>query len=158
MTVALRRGITAKTYYNLGTYGSPTWTNIPSINDWTVTAEWDTAEANSRATRVKLNAKTLLGLEVSGKLLATDNDPARAAIRAALLTDAVIDVMILDGDSATNGNSGFRFDAIVTAGTQDQGLGVVINDEIKLMPALTVNVPQSVMIASAAPVFTPLTP
>lgn len=148
-------GVLAKVYVNTGTYSSPTWDVFPGISDWSVNASWDEAEANSRASRVKRVEKTLIGLEVTGKVkteLMTNTDYER--VIGALHSDDPLDVMILNGPKDTNGVRGYRFDAHVMSGNQDQGLGAVLYDDVTLKPAASANSPSTVVVSSGAPVFT----
>lgn len=152
-------GIKCATYRNTGTWAAPVWSEVTCIENWTVNPNWGSAEIKSRATRMVLNAKTLMGLTVSGRVLASDSGDANyTAIMAALMNDDTLDVMVLNGNSTANGVTGYRFEAQVFGGSEDQGPDVVVYDEIELKPAFTANKPQSVTVTAGAPVFTELAP
>lgn len=149
-------GILAVAYLNTNSYATPTWLAITSISDWKVGAKWDEGDASTRLSRLKLALKTQLGLEISGKLRsANSGDASYSTILAALVTDAQLDMMILNGPSATNGVSGFRADFQVFDGSEDQGLSAVVFDEVTLRPSPNTDGNyNSVLVASSAPVFT----
>lgn len=157
MAAGAKLGIKCVAYYNTGTYGTPVWTAITCINDFTQSVEWDEAEVLYRGTRVKQAVKTLLGLSWSGKLKVSDTDTAYQAIMAALVSDSTLDMMILNGDKTTNNVIGYRCDVQVFSATEDQGTGVVLYDEVKFKPSpMGGNAPSSVLVTTGAPVFTAL--
>jgi len=150
-------GIKCKAYYNSATYGSPTWVEITCINDFKQNVDWEKGEVKSRATRVKQSVKTMLGLSWSGTLLASTTDTAYQAIKAALVSDATLDMMILDGDKTINNVTGYRCDVQIFSANEDQGTTTVVYDEVTIEPCpLGGNAPSSVLVTAGAPVFTPL--
>lgn len=150
-----RRGIDCCAYVNTATYEAPTWTECDFINDFNVNNADDFADANSRASAIKKGVKTMKDLSFTGTLL----DPGAAntaydAIIAAINGTTVIDVMVLNGPSTTNGVRGWRADCQVTQGNQDQSTGVVLYDEIEIKPYPSTNPVKKVLVTSGAPVFT----
>lgn len=157
MAAGAKLGIKCVAYYNTGTYGTPVWTAITCINEFTQSAEWDEAEVLYRGTRVKQAVKTLYGLSWSGKLKVSDSDTAYQAILAALVSDATLDMMILNGDKTVNNTIGYRCDVQVFSATEDQGTGVVLYDEVKFKPSpMGGNPPSSVLVATGVAGFTAL--
>lgn len=155
-------GVNCKAYRNTGTYGSPTWNEFTEFGDFSVSLDWDTQDVLRRGQRVKQKVKTLLSLEVKAKHLAIDK-PASSdttdytALMDAMLSDTAVDVMILNGDIATSGVRGFRFDAQVSGASEDQGPGAVLMDDITLTPTPTGNDPKAVLIVSGTPQYKALT-
>jgi hypothetical protein len=129
---------------------------ITCISDFQVAPKWDEADANSRETRLKLAFKTLLGLEVSGKLRSSNvNDATYTTIIAAITGDTQLDLMILNGGSTTNGVTGFRASFQLFDATEDQGLGAVVYDQVVLKPTPNVDGNyNTVLVASGAAAFT----
>ena len=159
MATTAKLGIRAKIYRNTGTFGTPIWSEVKSFSDVTVNAAWDSQEVLTRATRVKQKVKTLLGLEVTAKIQASDSgDTDYTAIRASLNDDSTQDFMILNGASNTNGVTGFRFESQIHQANEGQNPGDVLFDDIALAPAVTANPPQTVVVSAGAPVFTTLAP
>ncbi len=155
-TPKVQLGILSTLYYNSGTFGTPVWVAVGLVGDLQVPAKWDVVELPIRASRVKFKNKTMIDVGITGKLLASGTDAAVLALMAAMLNDDVIDVMALNGTSATNGAKGFRFEAQVVNATEDQGTGVVVFEDFELIPVYTANPPKSVIVTTGAPVFTTL--
>jgi len=154
MPTKTQLGVLSKLYVNTATFGTPTWSEVPLVGDCALSAEWDWAEALTRFSRMKLGAKTMLGADVKAKLRTDLTDANYTTILNALFTDGIVDIMVLNGSSSTNGVRGVRFESQVISGNEDQGTGVVVFDEVTFKPALTGNAPQSVLVTSGAPVFT----
>lgn len=155
MSTAAYLGRNAKFYLNTGSYGSPTWSEVPNISDLTLNRAWDEGDASTRESAMKQAVKTLLDAAVSGKLKFTIGDSNTTTILDALDSPTTtIDIMCLNGPQTTNGMKGVRYPAQVTQGNEDQGLGVVLYEDIKFMPTPTANPPCTVKVVGSAPVFT----
>lgn len=151
-------GILAKVYRNTGSYGSPTWSECALFSDVNVSPAWDEGSADARESRIKQVRKTMLGLEVTGKMKKKIADANYEAFMNALLSDAVLDVLVLDGPKETEGVRGWRFDAQVFTGTEDQAMNVgALYVDLKLAPSLDTNAPLAVKVA-AGPTLTFSTP
>lgn len=150
-----RMGRNAKFYLNTGSDVSPTWSEVPQISDLVRGLAWDTAEVNSRETAIKMAAKTLGDLAVTGKLKFVTSDPNIATIMdAAYSPDTIIDIMVLNGPSTTTGCYGSRFQCQVTDCSEDQGLQNAIYEDLKFMPTPSTISPYSVKVVGGAPVMT----
>jgi hypothetical protein len=149
-------GIKSKCYRNTGTYGSPTWVEITAFRDLVSNVEWDKVEAPSRAQRVKKMAKTVAGIGATGAVKVSDTDAGYIALWECLVgVTQNLDVLILNGDMATNGVRGFRYDALVTQGNEDQGIQNALYLDIALDPdADGVNPVKYAVVTTGAPVFT----
>lgn len=156
--MAAKLGIDSVLYYNTASYATPTWTAITCVRDLVLNFAWDTVEAPSRASRVKTMAKTIVDISASGTLKVSDTDTGYIALWDKLISGTGnVDVMILNAASTVNGARGVRFDALVTQGNEDQGIGNALYLDINLVPdAFSVNVPKTAVVASGAPVFTSL--
>lgn len=141
---------------NGGTYGSPTWANMSSVSDVTVGAGFTEAKGSTREYGVDFFEPTMLGFEISGKIRSDDSDAnGYIALETAFLARSPLDLMVLDGASATNGNRGFRMDFKVFKWEEEQGLDGVMYRAFTLKPCVPINGgPASVVVTSGAPVFT----
>lgn len=152
-------GIDCVLYYNSGTFGSPTWVELSNVLDVQVGGAWNSGDGSSRATRVIKEGRTRLPLQISGRMLA-DKSTGYVAMRTAYYasgTSAIIDVMVLDGPSDSNGADGFRFEAEVHDFSRDEGADNVVYRDFVLKPSIFgSNAVQSVVVASGSPVFTTL--
>jgi hypothetical protein len=150
-----RLGIKSGAYLNSGSYGSPTWTLVTCISDLSVKPAWKEADGSTRASRLELSVKTMLGLQITGKIRADSGDTNWTSIMAALLSDSPLDMMILNGLSTVNGTIGYRCDFQLYDASEDQGLNAVVFDDIMLKPTVSANSNyQTVLVTTGAPVFT----
>lgn len=154
----MKLGQNAKLVYrSAGTWASPTWTEIALVNELEVSGQWDTTDAPDRSTVVKGYAKTQLDLSFTASIKNKGQSNAvYAAVIAALNSNiANMDVMVLDGPLTENGASGYRFDAIVSKGGQNQGTQQALYLDTEWKPdGFSDNQPRSVLIVAGVPAFT----
>lgn len=156
-TSAIKPGIAAGAYRNTGSYGTPTWTESTLIRDVQPAFSWDMVDASSRATRAKLYGKTQVDLAIQLVVRADDADTAyQAFVDASFSSTTSIDMMILDGDIATEGARGVRAHWLFSLSGQPQGAGDIVYSTFDIKPTFSSDgVPKSVtMGASSAPTFT----
>jgi hypothetical protein len=141
-----------------GNFASPTWTELTDIGDFTQNGAWKTAEVELRSSPATMGVKTTIDIGVSFKMITrpAGGSAAYNTVIAALTTRDVIDVMSLNGSNTTNGARGWRYEGQVMSGTEDLGTQAVAMPDIEIKPTVTSNVPQSVVVAAGAPVFTSL--
>lgn len=125
-------GINAVAYYNSGSHGTPSWQPITAFESVNVAPAYDKADANSRASRVKKSAKTMLGIAITGRLKKKPGDDGYELIMDALQDDTVLDLMICDAPHDQDGMRGWRADFQVNAATEDQGSGVVMYEDLTI--------------------------
>lgn len=146
-------GLNAKAYRNTGSYGAPTWSEMTLISDMSVNPSWEEADASARESRIKQTVKTLMMLDISGKMKKKPSDANYTALMNAMLSDDVLDLLIMDGDKDTEGNRGWRADFQVFSTNEDQAMGNVLFEEFTLKPSITGNPPKAVLVA-AGPTLT----
>lgn len=147
-------GINCKLYRNTGSYGSPTWTAIDLVSDATLTPTWDEADGSARVSYGKQTSKTLIGIEVSAKVRASLTDAGYLALLSALNSQStLLDILVLDGPSTTNGVQGYRADFGVFGAPEDQAMGSVIYRDFTLKPGISDNLLKAVTVSAGAPVF-----
>lgn len=155
--MATMLGITAAFYYrSAGNFASPTWTEITAMKDVARNDQWDTVEAPDRGSTVKSGAKTLRDIGVTAAMKKKLNDASVNAVLAALESaTGNIDIMVLDGDKATNGARGVRYEAVTTQANEDQGIANALYLDLAFMPdAFSDNQYQSVLVTAGSPAFT----
>ena len=156
--MARKVGILAKAYYNTGTYASPTWAEIKAISDCQFVQSWQKADSPSRETPVMERVITIAELGITAKVKTRDSgDTAYTAIMAAMAAGTTLDMMFLDGDSATNGVRGVRFHSNVGSANQDHGTSAAIYSETMFEPSadrIAAEVPKYVVVATGAPTYT----
>jgi hypothetical protein len=136
-TAGPKPGIKGAVLRNTGTYGSPTWTEFDLVKDVSFPPAWDIADASSRQTRVKLNAKTMMGCVVGISVRQDDADTGYVAIDDAHYEDTVIDMLVLSGPLTTEGSRGVRMHFIVNKTAEDQSSGAIIYSQYDLLPAFS---------------------
>lgn len=154
--MSAKLGIDSKLYRNTGNYNTPTWTEIDAVRDFTLNVGYDTVEAPSRASRVKSMAKTIVDISGSGTCKVSDTDEGYIALWDTLISGtAQLDILILNGLTNTNGARGFRYDALVTQGNEDQAITNALYMDFQVVPsAFNTNDMKSAVVAAGAPVFT----
>lgn len=150
-------GITSKVYRNTNIYASPTWVEMTCISDLAVNAAWDEADGSSRVGRVKQSAKTLMGLEITGKALVSDTAADYLALWNAIHSDTPLDLLILNGAKDSNGVRGYRADFHVFSGSEDQAMANQLYLDITLKPAVSDNPTKTAVVSAGAPAFTAIT-
>lgn len=140
-------GILSKLYYrSAGSYGSPTFTEISLINDLSVNATWNKGPANSRGSRIDKSVKTSLGLTFTGTLKKKPGDATYEELMNAIVSDNVLDLLILDGAKDLDGVRGWRADCQIFEGTEDQGRDVNLYVSLSIEPTDSDNEPQAVLV------------
>lgn len=153
---AIQPAADAGAYRNTGTYGTPTWTEIDIIRDVPDAGQkWNWGDASARASKAILFGKTQIDLSGSITARADPADAGYQAIWTAAVTRTPIDIMILDGDIATEGVKGKRIHAGFSIG-QDQSIGNIIYTDFEYKPMYHADgYPKYVeMGASSTPTFT----
>ena len=143
-------GVNSKLYYNSGTYGSPTWVEVSLIADLAVNPQWDEHDVSTRGSRVKSMKKTMLGIEVSGRLKKKPGDTTYAKFVDGIVSDDTLDVLVLDGARDANNARGWRFDAQIHQGNDDQSLSGGGFLDIVLKPLTDVNPARAVLVTGGA--------
>ena len=150
-------GINAKCYRNTSSYGAPNWSEITQISDLSINPTWDKGDASARESRIKQNVKTMMDLEITAKVKKRIGDANYEAIMDALVSDNVLDLLVLDASKETVGARGWRIDAQIFSATEDQAMGNVLYEDITISPSLESNPPKAVKVG-AGPALTYSTP
>lgn len=125
----------AKLYYNTGTYGTPTWTEISNIKDLTLSVEKDEVDLTTRASGgFKEYADGLVDATVEFQMLWDSSDTAFTAMKTAFFNKTAVEVLVLDGDEATTGSQGLRATCMVKNFNRSETLGEALMTDISLRP------------------------
>jgi hypothetical protein len=138
--MALKLGRNGKLYYNAGTYGSPTWTEVTLVRDVTTNLDSEVADADHRGAGV-------FGADVVVKLKAGVDfeilwDPANAVfsvLLAAYLAGSSVDFLVLDGAVGTTGSQGVRATCQIHKFTRAEALKDVIKAQVSIAPTYAAN-------------------
>ena len=129
-------GYDCKLYRNTGTWGSPVWSEIDIVKDATAEAERATVEVKSRASSFVKHGSGPISVKITGQLLHDGGDAGYEAIRDAFLDKTSIDIVALDGSSATSGNQGFRAEWLVSKFARSEPLEGEVVIDFELVPDL----------------------
>lgn len=149
--------VKAKLYRNSGTYGSPTWAALDLVKDVSTGSPWDMVDASVRGSRVKLYAPTQIDFAINMTMRIDYADTGYQAIRAAAVSAAALDLLVLDGAITEEGAQGFRADFHVSLTAQDQAIGNVLYDSFDLKPGVATNYPKAIVVGTAS-ALTPTAP
>lgn len=150
-----RLGIDAKVYRNTATYGTPTWTEINLVRDVQVTPNWNRSDSSSRASKVMSEVKTQLQLAFTLSVKVSLTDAGYTALMDSFVSSTgVLDLLILNGTTTTNGVEGWRFDAGVFTASEDQSIGGTLYRDFEVAPSgHGTNASKRVTVTGGAPVF-----
>lgn len=146
-------GILSKLYYNTGTYGSPTWTEVTAIGDLAINPVWEEADISTRGSRVRSMKKTIMAIEITGTLKKVPGNSVYADFVDALMSDDLVDILVLDGASTANDTRGYRMDVQVFSGNDDQSLAGGGFLELTLKPNQDTNPVKAVLVTGGSPTF-----
>jgi len=105
--MGVKLGLSAKLYYNNGTYESPNWQEISNAKDVTLSLESSEADVTTRANdgwRATVGA--LKDASVEFQMVWDSADAGFQKIRDAWLNGTGLEILVLDGDKDTAGNQG----------------------------------------------------
>ena len=154
---ALMPGCAAGLYLNSATgnsaFNTPTWGEVTLVKDVDPTAAWDFAEARSRATPLKLFAKT--GVDLTTKIVMRA-DPEDADFQAFVGfaetragVNAVVDLLILDAKNTVPGAVGQRGPFLLSISEEPQEIDGMIYYTFDAKPTMDTygNVPEWAFVA-----------
>lgn len=101
-------GLDGKMYRNTGSYGSPTWNEMPGVKDLTTSLEKASADVSNRASGWRKERGTLKTLSLSFQMVWDPEDLDFDALLTSFLNNTSIDCVVLDGPVATAGSQGPR--------------------------------------------------
>lgn len=118
-----RIGLEMYLYRNTATYGSPTWVLVESLRDLTRTLQKATADFSTRGTgKFRSKRGTLRDFDVEFEMIEDYSDVDFVALQDAFLNDTQLDIMLLNGTSATSGAKGWRIQVEVFKFTSKEPL------------------------------------
>jgi hypothetical protein len=142
-------GPDARIYYNAGTYGSPTWTEIDTVKDVSRTSEWERSDVTCRKHRRKrAYVKTIQEQSFEFELTAFVTDAAYLALEAAFDGSDSMEFLVLNQAITVNGARGIRGSFHVTKLDESQPLNGHITCPIQLSPADSANAQARVTVTS----------
>ena len=127
-------GLSCKLYYNTGSYASPVWAEIDLARDVTLNLEASEADASSRASTWREFLQALKDASIEFDMLYDAADTAWTAIMDAFLNGTAIEILALDGDSATTGTEGLRATCQVFNCSRNEPLEETVTNSVVIKP------------------------
>lgn len=132
-------GLNAHCYRNTGTYGSPTWVECKSIQEVTLKADKDKADAPSRnysGFKAYLSGMKDVGL---GLKLTWDTTLGEfSAFQSAFFNNTTIDMLALDGVvTPSSGSQGLRAVMEVFKFDRTEPLSGALTSDVEVAPSAT---------------------
>ena len=128
----------AKLYYNAGTYGGPTWTEITNVKDLTLNLEKDEIDVTTRASGgYKEFADGLIDASIEWGMLWDTTDAAFTAIRTAFFAKTAVEFLVLD-DTSTSGQ-GLRATCMIKSFTRNENLAEALMVNVTVRPVKNSN-------------------
>jgi hypothetical protein len=111
-------GREAKLYYNSGTFGSPTWTEIVQAIDVAINIDATRGDLSSRRSLWQMEGKALQSLETTFgyRIRQGVSDSVFTALRGHALNTAKVEFAVADGTINTNTTQYLRFTSQVVMG------------------------------------------
>jgi hypothetical protein len=132
----------AKLYRNTGTYASPTWAEIELVKDLTLNMSKGDVDVTTRASGGFVERLDgLIDATIDFNILWDTADDDFTALRTAFTGKTAIEILCLDGGSATVGAQGLRASMMVASFTRNETLGEALMVDVSLMPRQSENPP-----------------
>jgi hypothetical protein len=140
--------INAKVYRNTATWGTPTWVEVPELENVSVDPRYVESASNSRDSPFERIAATMVVVSVSARLKSKPGNTNYEALMDAFALRTVVDLLILDAASTTVGARGIRGDCYLTAAGSDQSITNRLYQALEIRLADTDNLPKFAAVAT----------
>lgn len=135
-------GMNAKAYHNTGSYGTPTWDEMPNVRDVEINGEAAEADLTTRGGGGwRQRAATIRDGQVEFSSIWDTADTDLMAVKDAWKAGTLIDMAFMDGDIATSGSQGMRAEMAVTQFTRSEGLEDALTVNVSVAPGYSDNAP-----------------
>jgi hypothetical protein len=134
-------GVDCKLYHNTGSYGSPTWNEVPNCRDVTPDLTKTKADFSSRGSRFKRYRGGLIDVNIQFSMIWDATDTDMEIFRDMFLNSTEKEVAVSDGAIATAGNEYLRAICECFKFTRNEPLDDAVTVDIELAPAPDTNAP-----------------
>jgi len=141
MTVTRKSGRQAKTYRNIASWASPSWSEMKIVKDVLRDSKWGDDDASTRESVFELSILTLLSSPINLQVAHVPANAHYIALREAFENGTTVEMLVLDGDVTTAGSRGIRADWHVVEFPEAQPLKGEMMHEVVLKMAQTGNAP-----------------
>lgn len=132
----------AKLYRNAGTYGSPTWTEIPNVKDLTLGMDKGDVDITTRASGGFVErVDGLIDATIDFQMLWDTADANFTAMQTAYFAKTAIEFLVLDGVDTASGSQGLRATCMIKTFTRTETLGEALMVDVQVLPTAAANAP-----------------
>lgn len=149
--MGIRLGLNCNVYRNTGSYASPTWNEVQAIKDLALNLEKAEADVSTRSNGGwRATLATLKDASIDFQMIAdrsvTTEKADLDAFRTAFFTNAVIELIVLDGPepapSGSVASEGLRASFSVMSFTRNENLEEGVTYDISIKPGPSENAPE----------------
>lgn len=120
---------------NTGTSGTPVWDAVPNVRDVTLNLTNDEADVTRRASGgFKERMPTLSDASIDFEMVWDTGDTDFTAIRTAFTAKTALELLVLDGPSATTGSQGLRAACGVFNFTREENIADAVKVKVSMKP------------------------
>lgn len=135
--MAFATGITPKTYRNTGTFGTPVWDEVDNVSKMKIGMKRDKSEGSRRTgAGMKQYMGTLLEFNPTWEMLWDLADTDMTTIRGAFTGNTEIDMIFLDGSSASGAHQGPRISAAFEDFSRDEDENGIVRVSVSACPGI----------------------
>lgn len=140
--MSARLGLEGVLHRNAGSYGSPSWNEMPNVKDLTINLETAEADVTTRGNNGwRATVATLKDGTIEFQSVWDRDDDDLQAMFDAFLNRTSIEVLALDGPVSESGSEGLRATVMVTKFTKEEPLENAQMVSISLKPTYSDHAP-----------------
>jgi TP901-1 family phage major tail protein len=133
--MAVVLGMNAKLYRNSATYASPTWVEIDSVKDVTLSLETGEADVTTRAAGGwRESIATLRDASLEFEMVYDSAGTHFAAVKDAFTGGTSIEFLILDGAESVTGSQGLRAEMSIMSFSRNEALEEALTVSVSAKP------------------------
>jgi hypothetical protein len=145
--MSTRLGRNHKLYYNAGSYGSPTWTEVTLVKDGTLNQDTEKADASSRASGAyNADVVTMINLGFEAEIIRDTANAVFLVLETAFYALSPVEFLILDGPVGTTGSRGVRATCQIQKWTRGEPLKGIATQQMTIGPTYADNPPAAYVV------------
>lgn len=137
-----RLGLDCKTYYNAGSYGTPSWVELTNITNESYGLEHGEADLTTRANNGwEAIIATLKRGNFQWQTVYDTADATFTTLQTAFMNRTPLDLLFADGDVSVSGTKGLRATCQLFNFSQDRQLTEGVKVDVTAKPTYSSNAP-----------------
>lgn len=135
-------GKDCKLYRNTGSYGTPTWNEIPNVKDLGLDLETSEADVTTRGNNGWEAVVAALNRGgINFQMVYDTADPDFVALRDAYLNKTTTEFAVMDGDITVSGKQGLRATCMMVTFSMTENLEEAVMVDVAIKPTYAANAP-----------------